>query len=296
MIDVFNFSLNPEADAFRQWDSGFIQAFFDGLVWQTPHWDGFDIKHVTTLPKTSVAVVVIPARHHAGMEKEVNEQLQNIERVVLFLMGDEEADFQVEQIEHPHIHIWVQNPHIGGHDVFHKLGTGYPHHMTEERKKLKHVEKDIDMFFAGQSTHQRRTELVDTMLRMESGNKSIRVEPSSGFTQGMPPAEYYALMNRTKIAPCPSGAVIPDSFRMFEALESMCVPIGDMKTPNGDVVGYWDWLFDEIVPFPQVSNWQALNSMTDEVLEGYPQNMHRITSWWIAKKRNFAYEVMEALK
>lgn len=295
-IDVFNFSLNPDANAFEQWDSGFIQAFFDGLVWQTPHWDGFDIKHVTTLPECDVAVVVIPARHHAGMETQVNEQLQNIKRVVLFLMGDEEADFKVEAIKHPLIHIWVQNPHIGRHDVFHKLGTGYPHHSTEVFKIRKPVEKDIDMFFAGQVTHQRRTELVDTMLNMESTDKSIVVEPTSGFTQGMPPQRYLDMMIRAKIAPCPSGAVIPDSFRLFEALESMAIPIADMRTPNGEVLPYWDWLFGEIVLFPQVDDWRRLYAMKDELMARYPNNAHRITAWWINWKRNFAYTVMEQLQ
>lgn len=282
-------SLNPEANIADQWDFGFLKSFLDK--------NNFDIENVTKLPETDRAIVVIPARHHVGMEHTINDELDKIKHVVLFLMGDEEASFNIDKINHKSIHIWVQNPHMGKHDNYNKLGTGYPTHMTEYLPK-KLSSKPIDVFFAGQDTHKRRHQLVKAMLRMQIERESIMdivLLPTAGFTQGETKEEYYADMCDAKITPCPSGAVIPDSFRLFESLECMAIPIADQKTPDGEILEYWDWMFGEISPLPRTTNWVPLPEFVDKILEEYPANLHQITAWWIMYKRKFKFKVLDQL-
>lgn len=296
-ISAYYLSLNPDADAMKQWDTGFIEAFLNGTLWQPSNWAGFDVCNAPTLPKKDVAVVVIPARHHKNMENLVNMELAKIGRVVLFLVGDEEAEFNVDLIDHPNIQIWVQNPHLGIHDKYNRLGTGFPKHAPAILKKLSPpVEKPVDIYFAGQVTHQRRVELVSALERLKNkGAYNIIVEPSAGFTQGLPPEQYYAEMLKAKFAPAPSGAVIPDSFRLFEALECMAIPIADQRTADGQVMEYWDWLFGRITPFPKLNNWDILAGLIPQELEDYDSKLHAITCWWINYKRDFAYKVLEFL-
>ena len=105
--------------------------------------------------------------------------------------------------------------------------------------------------------------------------------------------QYYNKLCKARFAPAPSGAVIPDSFRLFEALECMAIPIADQMNPKGIVMEYWDWLFKEITPFPKTSNWFELNNIINSI--DYNELIEKQTAWWIRWKRNFAYKVMGQL-
>lgn len=281
-MKAYLLSLNLGANIADQWDFGFLRDFLID--------NNFDIENVKKIPNGDKAIVVIPARHHKGLEKKVSDQLDNLNSCVLFLMGDEEAVFDVKQVEHHNRHIWVQNPHIGVHDKYNKLGTGYPTHMKVTKK-----DKDLTMYFAGQVTHKRREELTDIMIDMSMKDKTVRVTRTKGFTQGETPEVYYDYMSRAKIVPAPSGAVIPDSFRLFEALECMAIPLADERTADGTVMHYWDWLFGESTPFPHIIEWDVLFGLVPELLEDYPRNIHHITAWYIKYKRDFKLKVLEQI-
>lgn len=295
-VDVYYLSLKPETPCNDYWDYGFVNDFIKGEMWRPANFPEFKLHEVGILPKDDRAIVLLPARHHAGLETRVNAELSKIKHVVLFLMGDEEADFKVEEIKHPSIHIWVQNPHPGRHDAYNKLGTGYPPQLRE------HVtadvpNKDLDVYFSGQITHKRREEMWDVLIYYQEQNrdKQVRLVRTRGFTQGVPHSEYYGDMKRAKICPAPAGAVIPDSFRLYEALECMAIPVADEKNSSGSIKRYWDWLFGEETGFPKIQEWDRLYGFMDEILEDWPGNMHRQTAWWIAKKREFAYKICEQL-
>lgn len=296
MNKAYILSLNEKADLTQQWDFGFLKAFLDGELWQTANWAGFDIKSVQTLPKCATALVAIPARHHKGLEKEINTEINKIDKVALFLMGDEEADFDIKHINHPNIKIWVQNPHMGKHDDYNRIGTGFPQHYRQYLKNKPYPDKKTDIYFSGQVTHSRRSELIDALETLENTYMIIEYRKTAGFTQGEKHDRYAEFMSGAKITPCPSGAVIPDSFRLFESLESMSIPIADQKTPKGEVMEYWDWLFQDITPFPKVDNFHNMSAILPDLLNNYEEAQHKIIAWYIAYKRKFAYQVMEFLK
>ncbi len=284
-MKAYLLSLNPEANIANQWDFGFLKSFLDD--------NNFEIESVTALPKNDRAIVVIPARHNVDHIKQINKELNFIKHVVLFLMGDEEAEFPVEKIVHNSIHIWVQNPHLGKHDKYNKIGTGYPQHMSDILEAVVlPIKKNVDIFYAGQKTHQRREELSGQLKTMHR-KYNIESYDTQGFTQGMNHLDYYMSMVGAKVAPAPSGAVIPDSFRLFEALECMCIPIADQRTAKGEVMEYWDWLFGEITPFPHITNWESLPAYMKEIKKDYPHNIHKQTAWWLMWKRNFKLKVLE---
>jgi hypothetical protein len=293
-MNAYFLSLNPEANAAEQWDTGFLMDFLKGNVWKPSNWKDFNIVTTSSLPKDDTAIVIVPARHHAGLETKINTQLQNIDNVVLFLIGDEEADFMVEYITHPSINIWVQNPHPGRHDQYHKIGTGYPPQASLISDMT--PDKTLDIYFSGQITHSRRKEMYDILLAYEAENDHVLIDRTRGFTQGATPPEYYRRMVSAKITPAPCGAVIPDSFRLFEALQSMSIPIADEKNSSGTINGYWDWLFGEDTPFPKITEWDRFFGLAPELLNEWPSNIHRITSWWMGWRREFAYKVCNQLE
>lgn len=286
-MKAYLLSLNPDASIADQWDFGMLKDILAKLR--------LDNEMVTALPNDDAAVVVLPARHHKGMETVVNAQLNKIGNVVLFLMGDEEADFDVELIKHPSIHIWVQNPHPGKHDNYYRLGTGYPQHMHESLPEQK-PDKTNNVFFSGQVTHQRRKQMQVALDSYSETHSRVVRNYTESFTSGLEPKNYYKQMCMAKVALCPSGAVIPDSFRLFEALECMAVPIADEVNPDGSITEYWDWLFAETTPIPKITNWDRIFGLIPELIkEQWPANMHQITAWWIMYKRNLTHKIKEQL-
>lgn len=284
--NAYLLSLNPEANIADQWDFGMLKDLLLDI--------GFTLTEVSKVPKGDKALVIIPGRHHAGLEKQVNEELGNLNKPILFVMGDEEAEFDVSLVDVPKTRIWIQNPHLGKHDDYNRLGTGYPQHMSENLPALWEPKKQ-DIFFAGQVTHQRRVELVYTLQRMKNKGKDVSWVETDGFTKGVDPETYYKQLAITRIAPAPSGAVIPDSFRLFEALECMCIPVADQKTADGQVMEYWDWLFNEITPFPKITDWAILPGIYGDVLNDYTNKLHKQTAWYLQYKRNLKHKILEQI-
>jgi hypothetical protein len=292
MIAYF-YSPNIEANVMHQWDAGLLTDFLMGELWRPPNFETFAIKEVRKLSKCDRALVAIPAAHNYEYVDEINKELNKIDRVVLFLNGDEENKFDVDAIDHPNIEIWVQYAHPDKHNEYNRYGTGYPAHMSEHMKEMPYY-KVIDVFFSGQLVHKRRMQMWDKMKRYEIGHE-CKLEGSKGFAQGLEHGEYYRWMSKAKFAPAPSGTVHPDSFRFFEALECMALVLADEESPSGHIKSYWEWMFKQVLPVIRVHNWESSIGYMNDAYDEWDQRIQAQTVWWINWKRNFSYTVMEQL-
>jgi hypothetical protein len=291
-INAYLLSLNPEANIADQWDFGLVSDLLSGQLWRPPDFPVFNIQNVAKLPDDNTAVVVIPARHHAYFEEAMNKELAHLKHVVFFALGDEDGEFKVEHIKHPSIKIWVQNPIPERHAAYRKLGCGCPPHMRQYIPKEAPT-KNLDWAFSGQITHTRRYQMIDQLERLKQAGSNGGLNPTEGFTQGLGHKAYYELLAEAKIAPCPSGPLNCDSFRLFEALELGCIPIADNTTGNGKFWhGYWEWLFGSTVPFPTITDYDSLPAYIADLLSKYPANANRISAWWLQQKRKLAYDLL----
>lgn len=229
------------------------------------------------------SIVVIPAAYQAKHVDKINTELNKLEWCVLILTSDEESKFPVEKINHKNIRIYVQYPKQGRHDEYRFLFNGYTPHT---RENLELIDKDIDWVFAGQVTHDRRRECVQ-QLKLLTNGKLIETE---GFTQGLKPKEYIGLLNKAKVAPCPSGPVTADSFRLYEALEAGCIPIADSESKTG--TDYWDYMFPDC-PFPTIKDYDDLPGYIEDQLEDWKPKANRIQAWWIKKKHDLKQQLIE---
>ena len=153
------------------------------------------------------------------------------------------------------------------------------------------LDKVDDWFFSGQITHSRREECVKELRDMKKGN----LIETEGFTQGIPQEDYFNHMSQAKIAPCPSGPITVDSFRLFEALELGCIPIADTQTPNEDWAGFWEWLFEEPVPFTTIKDWTSLPGYVKDLKRTYPTANNRVQAWWMRYKRKLRKQLYDDL-
>jgi hypothetical protein len=280
MIKTYLYSFNEQDCAADKWDYGLLKEIFNKYE--------VDQIKVTSIPKADRGFVVVPGPQNLGHEEDVNTQIQNLSRVVLFITGDEEGRFDISKINHPNIEIWIQYPHEQ-HKQYNKLPIGVPQHL----KKFipEYPSKDIDLYFGGQITHSRRQQLAKAIQQQPNA----LFKPTEGFAKGDIPADYYRILSTAKIAPAPSGAVVIDSFRFFEAIEMLCLPIGDKIDPNGNAVDFYNTLFGYEIPVKLVSNWAELRTLVPELLNQYPQNMHNVVCWWIKYKRDLGIKIMRQI-
>lgn len=238
-------------------------------------------KEVDTLDNGGI--IIFPARAQADKVSELNKYIKPLKWCVLLLTGDEESDFPVEKISHPNISIYVMSPKQGRHDKYNFLPNGYTPHT---RPNLKLADKNLDWIFAGQNTHPRRSECIDQLSRLENG----KLIATKGFTQGLPPEEYIHELCNAKIAPCPSGPVTSDTFRLYEALEAGCIPIADSESKTG--TDYWNYLFDN-PPFPTIKNYQDLPGYIEDQLDNFQARANKIQAWWIKQKRDLKHKLIQ---
>jgi hypothetical protein len=277
-IKTYLYSFNEEDCAADKWDYGLLKEIFDKYNIQ-------QIK-VNSLPIEERAFVVIPGPQNIGHEEDISKELKNISRLVLFITGDEEGVFGIDKINHPNAEVWIQYPHKK-HEKYNKLPIGVPQHLKNNLPNYK--TKTYDVFFGGQITHQRRKQLAEVMPSIENA----LYKPTDGFAKGDNPVDYYDNLMNSKIAPCPAGAVSIESFRLFEAIEMMTLPIADLVDSSGLKYNFYKNVFNELVPFPQTKYWSELPIIVLNLLEEYPKNMHNVVCWWIKYKRDLGIKLME---
>lgn len=257
---------------FNQWDQTQLEHhLLAGMKWV----DGY--------PNTDQPIaLVIPGRYWHTRTAEISAAIARYPHVTAFLVGDEENLFDVDAVQHPAITWWVQTPEVG-HDYpadTRFLPVGWTPHFTNLPPDP--PDKTLDLFLAGQNTHPRRAAAFDGAERVEcAGDKLIM--PTEGFTQGLPRFVYFDAMRHAKIAPCPSGAVSPDSFRVWEALEAHAVPVVDDMSPVRPSAGFWNLLAPD-APFPVLVSWPKLHRIAAPILDDWPHSANHVVAWWMRQK------------
>lgn len=277
MIKTYLYSFKAEDCSADKWDYGLLKEVFDKYQ--------IEQVRVTSIPKIERAFVVVPGPQNLGYEESVNREIQNVSRLVLFITGDEEGKFDIEKISHPNAEIWVQYPYEKHKDL-NKLPIGVPQHL----KKLvpEYPSKDYDICFSGQITHPRRQQIAKVMPFMPNA----LFTPTAGFAQGGEPKDYYKALASAKIAPAPAGAATIDTFRFFEAIEMLCLPIFDRIDSKGNSRDFYKDVFGYAIPVNGVVNWSELRKLVPELLNQYPGNMHTVVAWWIKYKRDLGIKMM----
>jgi hypothetical protein len=247
------------------------------------------VRHYAGYPNVDGPVcLIVPGRYYAQHTDQINQAIKRFVSVLMVVTSDEEALFDIWEIRHDRIKFMVQTPRqgrdYGGARLF---GVGFPPHFND--LPAEPSEKLVDVYLSAQNTHVRRSECFEALKDWPD------VFPTDGFTSGVTPEVYAGVMSRTKVAPCPSGAVSPDSFRLFEALEAHCVPIADTVSPVDGLTDYWDRVLPGH-PFPTITDYADLAGYIGDVLKDWPANANRLIAWWYQQKRRYAHWLVEDLE
>lgn len=299
MLDLVYQSYDPDVPTDDYWDLGTINRLLSGQLWDAVGMPKFKrVKNIDAVREG--AVIVFPARRQVEYAQRFKKDLERLKWAVVMLVGDEANEFPAKVIALPHVKLWIMSASPANHiEGARKIGSGVPPQGYEWLPKFKEdaTNKPVDYFFAGQITHERRHGLATELNTLEEFKDSNHLEGvkyfSDGFTRGLPAEHYYHGMAAAKVVPCASGAVNPDSFRLYEALESGAIPVVDAIAPFVADPDYWTWFFDEEPPFPVYTEFSQIRGYITDGVERSPALTNKIFSWWQSKKRQMAYNLRD---
>jgi hypothetical protein len=116
------------------------------------------------------------------------------------------------------------------------------------------LDRKYELFYSGQIAPN-RLEMTQKILSIKD-NFINYVQITNGFGQGLCTKDYFDILNESKIAIVPDGAVVPESFRYFEAFEAGCIVITSFPF---DDLNYKHWYYSES-PAIRIKNWNDLNA------------------------------------
>jgi len=288
----------------NQWDEYTFELLFNNKMW-LPN-GSYEFKHhkdFSELPKEAEGIIlVVPQKYYVDKVDWLNDKIKHYKYVLYVGSGNEEAEFPIEKIKHPNMVVYYTTPHMKRTKfkaIDRLFGDGYaPQSECIVDYAQLAQDKPIDVYFGGQVTHERREQAMKALKHIDTETK-VKVEylESKGFTQGYDDYHtYYEKMASAKIVPCPSGPNTPDTFRNYEALEAMALPILDTKTIYDSVPDYWSKLFGAEPPVPIIKDdWESLNGYCQGILEDWHTYINRAVSWWIGKKKQYAYDLVADL-
>ena len=224
-------------------------------------------------------ILIISGRQNAKRINEINKYIQKMDWVLLIVTGDEENIFPINEVKHDNCIIYQQTARSNTKaDRYIPLGYA--------QKPDKYPDSvEIDCFFAGQNTHKKRYSWIGELQK----NLNWKVLATNGFAKGLDIKEYIKGMSLGKVLPSPSGPVIPETFRIYEALECGNLPIIPKDSE------YWDRLFDNL-PIPQIENEEDLIGTIQYFVDTYPQKQNEVFAWWIRQKMELRWNLIYDLK
>lgn len=241
-------------------------------------------------------VVIVHGGRQMGEIDRVNMDLDELKWALVIFLGDEECSFPIEKVEVPENRItWIQEPMVPGKHatIPHRpILDGYTPHCRNFA--VPQTPKDLDWFFAGQVTHERRRECVAALQSIDWGGVIIETK---GYCQGIPEQAYFQMMNRARLVPCPSGPLSPDAARPWEALECGAIPILDDLSPVRKKGGFWAHVLGDH-PMPWVTRWESLPDLIDTLKKTGNLDMiqKECLTWWADYKFKFAKALGDDLK
>lgn len=210
----------------------------------------------------------------------INHHIKRSKGLILIAVSDEASNFPYQKLYLGNYKLYIQTPNqfLAAHVNARFFGCGYGH----ANLFYKSENKEYDMSFLGQVTHDRRHMAVRAMKQLSDKYNTYLLE-TEGFTLGVPEDEYFDIMARSKIVVCPSGVVTQDSLRFYEALELGSIPIPDAVSPVYGYSEYWSAVAPNFPVEPYRTKTELIERIED-VLNNYDRYQEEVSAWWAENK------------
>ena len=206
--------------------------------------------------------------------------LNKTKNIFLIHLGDEGGTENTNFIYNNCLHIW--RTFCLGEFFNNKKITcipiGYKKGITNNQKKI--LDRKYNWSFLGTTHGSSRFDLLYQHQRIENGFSRTTKEFASKDSLGT--SEYYNILANTKFLPIPHGYYHPETYRLYEALESGCIPI--IENPHK--------FFDKFYPnnpLLKIELWKESPALINSYLKDKNKISNlsdKIFNWWDEYKKN----------
>ena len=215
--------------------------------------------------------------------------LNKTKNIFLIHLGDEGGTETKNYIYNNCLHIW--RPFCLGEFFNNKKVTciplGYKNGITENSKKV--LDRKYNWSFLGTTHGSSRFDLLYQHQKIKNGFSRTTKEFASKDSLGA--SEYYDILANTKFLPIPHGYYHPETYRLYEALESGCIPI--IENPHK----FFDKFFPNN-PLLKIELWKESPILINSYLEDKVK-IHELSSkiidWWDEYKKNLQNNFKEII-
>jgi len=233
--------------------------------------------------------VIIVDSELSGKEDFYKKLLLKTKNIFLIHLGDEGGTENKNYIYNNCIHIW-RTFCLGEFFVNKKITCipiGYKNGVL---KNLKNIDdKKYNWAFLGTVHGSSRFDLLYHHQKVKNGFS--RATKKFGSKDSLSSVEYYEILKDTKFLPIPHGYYHPETYRLYEALESGCIPV--IENPQN--------FFDKFYPgspILKIKLWKESSDIIISYLEDKKKINDlstRINNWWKEYKKNLQNNFKETL-
>ncbi len=215
--------------------------------------------------------------------------LNKTKNIFLIHLGDEGGTESRNYIYNNCLHIW--RSFCLGEFFNNKKVTcipiGYKNGITNNSKKVS--DRKYNWSFLGTTHGSSRFDLLYQHQKIKNGFS--RTTKKFGSKDSLGASEYYDILANTKFLPIPHGYYHPETYRLYEALESGCIPI--IENPHK--------FFDKFLlknPLLKIELWKEspilINYYLEDKVKIYELS-NKIISWWDEYKKNLQNNFKEII-
>ena len=150
--------------------------------------------------------------------------------------------------------------------------------------------REFDWSFAGALKSDRKIMLQQ--MKTLSENNYVHFNSSWNTPDSLSTKQYRNVMLNSKLIPSGLGNMNIDCFRIYEALESGCIPIVVQRTPHQNF-HYLEKLFGGPTPIPTVIHWKDVNQYQSLLTTSQGEELRQtIYQWWVSTKDRLKSEIL----
>lgn len=255
------------------WDCGLLLRIFEQYPEHFPQYND------KLIPQFDRAIVIVVGRPPIPPLK---NYLSKMKSGVVIMTGDEECSFECERAVPKHLEMWTQcyAPHRSY--MKERLLLGTPNRPNY--KINTHLPKKYLCSFVGQVQNPHRSACVEAIKSIPDSFLHI-ADGFGGQGNGIEYQEYLDIMCQSKYVLCPSGSMVCDTFRIYEAIEAGAIPITDKRCPRDPQdYDYWDETYpnNDLI---KVSDWSELPSLIEK-------EVNSTGDWWGVYKQELEQKLI----
>lgn len=258
------------------WDHGLLCETFE-------KYPDIFIQHNTKEPPAVERAIVIVVG--CPDIEPLRKYLDTLKSGVVILTSEEDGFFNWKSAIPSHLEVWTQYLTQSKLEIKERILLGVPNRFSKYKIDITQPKKYL-WSFVGQVQNQHRQSCVDVLKKLPDGYLQVVEFFGGEGKNGMEYEQYLNIMAQSKFVICPSGSMVCDSFRVYEAMEMGAIPITEKRCPRDPHnFNYWQEVYLSHTMLT-LDNWHELTThYNPSLIKGVAPAADIQNKWWFNYKK-----------